>query len=432
MMRQITILLFMLFTLIMPLGAQDFPPVNQERLEQSLFALAEFGKKPNGEPNRVAFSDADIAGRNYVIGLMEDTGLEVTIDFAGNIIGRRNGSGTGMKPIAFGSHIDMVPDGGNYDGMLGSLAAIEVVKTLGENNIITRHPLEVLIFPNKEGGVMGSRALAGNLNPGALEVKNITGFTMAEGIDRIGGNALKVQEVKRSKGSLAAFLELHIEQGAILEKTATEIGVVEGIVGIKWWDVEVTGNANHAGTTPMTQRQDALLAASRFVIAVNDVAMENEGSHVATVGRISAEPGAPNVIPGRVLLSLEIRDLSSDKMNRLFSQLEQAARQIATTSGTSFKFSPIDATGEPALTDEHIRKFITEAANALGLTSRLMQSGAGHDAQEMASLAPVGMIFVPSKGGISHSPREFTSANDMANGANVLLHTLMAIDREWE
>lgn len=425
-------LFFMLFTLIMPLGAQDLPPVNQARLEENLYALSEFGKKPNGEPNRVAFSDADIAGRKYVIGLMEDAGLEVAIDFAGNIVGSRKGSNPGMKPIAFGSHIDMVPDGGNYDGMLGSLAAIEVVKTLGENNIITRHPLEVLIFPNEEGGVMGSRALAGSLNPGALEVKNSTGFTMAEGINRIGGNSLKVQEVIRKKGSLAAFLELHIEQGAILEQTATDIGVVEGIVGIKWWDVVVSGNANHAGTTPMNLRQDALLAASRFVIAVNDVAMSNEGSHVATVGRISAEPGAPNVIPGRVLLSLEIRDLSSDKMNRLFKQIEQAARQIATASGTSFNFSPIDATGEPALTDERIRKIITEAANTLGFTSRLMQSGAGHDAQEMASLAPVGMIFVPSKGGISHSPREFTSTGDMANGANVLLHTLMAIDGKWE
>lgn len=421
-----------MMTIILPLQAQDLPPVNGVRLEQSLLALAEFGKKENGESNRVAFSDADIAGRDYVIGLMQDAGMEVHIDFAGNIIGRKKGSGRGMKPVAFGSHIDMVPAGGNYDGIVGSLAAIEVVKTLGENNILTRHPLEVLIFSNEEGGVMGSRALAGTLKPEALEVKNSTGFTMAEGIDRIGGNSSRVHEVAKQKGSLAAFLELHIEQGAILEQTATDIGVVEGIVGIKWWDVEVTGNANHAGTTPMNIRQDALLAASRFVIAVNDIALANEGNHVATVGRISAEPGAPNVIPGRVMLSLEIRDLSTEKMMLLFNQIEEASKRIAAASGTSFNFSPIDATGEPALTDEAIRKVITERAHSLGLTTRLMQSGAGHDAQEMASLAPVGMIFVPSKGGISHSPREFTSAADMANGANVLLHTLMAIDSKWE
>lgn len=421
-----------MMTIILPLQAQDLPPVNGVRLEQSLLALAEFGKKENGESNRVAFSDADIAGRDYVIGLMQDAGMEVHIDFAGNIIGRKKGSGRGMKPVAFGSHIDMVPAGGNYDGIVGSLAAIEVVKTLGENNILTRHPLEVLIFSNEEGGVMGSRALAGTLKPEALKVKNSTGFTMAEGIDRIGGNSSRVQEVARQKGSLTAFLELHIEQGAILEQTATDIGVVEGIVGIKWWDVEVTGNANHAGTTPMNIRQDALLAASRFVIAVNDIALANEGNHVATVGRISAEPGAPNVIPGRVMLSLEIRDLSTEKMMLLFNQIEEASKRIAAASGTSFNFSPIDATGAPALTDEAIRKVITERAHSLGLTTRLMQSGAGHDAQEMASLAPVGMIFVPSKGGISHSPREFTSAADMANGANVLLHTLMAIDSKWE
>lgn len=421
-----------MMTIILPLQAQDLPPVNGVRLEQSLLALAEFGKKENGESNRVAFSDADIAGRDYVIGLMQDAGMEVHIDFAGNIIGRKKGSGRGMKPVAFGSHIDMVPAGGNYDGIVGSLAAIEVVKTLGENNILTRHPLEVLIFSNEEGGVMGSRALAGTLKPEALKVKNSTGFTMADGIDRIGGNSSRVQEVARQKGSLTAFLELHIEQGAILEQTATDIGVVEGIVGIKWWDVEVTGNANHAGTTPMNIRQDALLAASRFVIAVNDIALANEGNHVATVGRISAEPGAPNVIPGRVMLSLEIRDLSTEKMMLLFNQIEEASKRIAAASGTSFNFSPIDATGAPALTDEAIRKVITERAHSLGLTTRLMQSGAGHDAQEMASLAPVGMIFVPSKGGISHSPREFTSAADMANGANVLLHTLMAIDSKWE
>jgi len=427
-----TILLFLVFPVLASAGTQQLPLINQERLEKNVFALAEYGKKVNGETSRVAFSDADIAGRSYVIGLMEEAGLDVHIDFAGNIIGRGKGSEPELKPIAFGSHIDMVPDGGNYDGILGSLAAIEVVKTFRENGIITRHPLEVIIFPNEEGGVMGSRALAGTLKPEALEVINSTGYTMAEGIDRIGGNSSKAREVAREKGSLAAFLELHIEQGGILEQTKTDIGVVEGIVGIKWWDVEVNGNPNHAGTTPMDMRQDALLAASRFVIAVNEVALAHEGRHVATVGRINAQPGAPNVIPGRVSLSLEIRDLSSDKIQLLFNEMEKRAGQIAEESGTSFQFRPIDATGNPAMTDERIRKLISEAARILGLSQRLLQSGAGHDAQEMALLAPVGMIFVPSKGGISHSPREFTRAEDMANGANVLSHTLMAIDRKWD
>jgi N-carbamoyl-L-amino-acid hydrolase len=412
--------------------AQEYPDIDPARLEKTLFELAEFGKQEDGATNRVAFSDADIGGREYVIGLMEKAGLKVDIDYAGNIIGRRKGSVPEKKPIAFGSHIDMVPNGGNYDGIVGSLAAIEVVRTLVENNITTRHPLEIMIFPNEEGGVMGSRALAGTLKPKSMQVTNSTGFSMAEGIDRIGGDAQKYTEVVRQAGSLTSFLELPIEQGGILEQETIDIGVVEGIVGIKWWDVTVTGNANHAGTTPMDQRNDALLAASRFIIAVNEVALGEEGRNVATVGRIHAEPGAPNVIPGRVILSLEIRDLSVGKMDQLFNAIQKRAEQIAALSGTQFDFKPIDATGAPALTDERIRKIIENSSQTLGLTTLRMQSGAGHDAQEMSNLAPVGMIFVPSKDGISHSPKEYTSSGDMANGANVLLHTLLAIDQAWE
>jgi N-carbamoyl-L-amino-acid hydrolase len=261
-----------------------------------------------------------------------------------------------------------------------------------------------------------------------MPVTNSTGYSMADGIDRIGGDSRKVDEVSMHKGDLAAFLELHIEQGAILDQAGTDIGVVEGIVGINWWDVEVTGMANHAGTTPMDMRRDALLAAARFIVAVNEEALSIPGRHVATVGRIKAEPGAPNVIPGRVLLSLEIRDLSSDQINLLFGKIRERARQIGDASGTDFSFTPVSATGAPALTDISIRREITLAARSLGLSYRNMQSGAGHDAQEMAMIAPTGMIFVPSKDGISHSPKEFTSSGDMANGANVLLRTLLAID----
>lgn len=425
------VLLFFCFTPA-PLSAQPLPEVNGDRLEKTLFALAGHGKQADGTTQRVAFSDADIAGRQYVMTLMREAGLEVSIDFAGNIIGLRNGRVPGKKPIAMGSHIDMVPNGGNYDGIVGSLAAIEVARTLQENDLQTEHPLEVLIFPNEEGGVMGSRALAGTLGPDALSVKNSTGYTMREGIDRIGGASARVPEVVREKGSLAAFLELHIEQGGLLEQSGTDIGVVEGIVGIDWWDIEILGIPNHAGTTPMNMRKDALLAAARFVIAVNEVALSVPGRHVATVGRITAEPGAPNVIPGRVVMSLEIRDLSTDKMNLLFSQIEERARAIAGDSGTSFRFTPVSATGSPALTDPRIREVIAASAESLGLSHQRIQSGAGHDAQEMALIAPVGMIFVPSKGGISHSPEEFTPARDMANGANVLLHTLLTLDRELE
>ena len=406
--------------------------VNADRLEESILKLATFGMKENGETNRVAFSDADLGGRDYVMKMMQEAGLEVSIDFAGNIIGMRKGAETNLKPIAFGSHIDMVPDGGNYDGCLGSLAAIEVIRTFNENDIQTRHPLEVIIFSNEEGGVMGSRALAGQLGPAALDIPNSTGYTMGEGISRLGGDPDRLQEVVREKGSLAAFLELHIEQGAYLEEQNIDIGVVEGIVGLQWWDVEIEGFANHAGTTPMDKRQDALLAAALFVQAVSDSAKEMEGRQVATVGRIKAEPGAPNVIPGKVVLSLEIRDLSTATIDELYNALVERSQGIAEKTGTTFTFKLLDTTGKPAMMDSGIQQAITSAAKKLNLSTMRMPSGAGHDAQDMAVLAPTGMIFVPSVGGISHSPKEYTSPEDMANGANVLLYSILSIDKDLD
>jgi N-carbamoyl-L-amino-acid hydrolase len=222
---------------------------------------------------------------------------------------------------------------------------------------------------------------------------------------------------------------LHIEQGAVLENEDIDIGVVTGIVGIKWWDVVITGVANHAGTTPMNMRHDALLSAAELIQAVNRVITQTPGNQVGTVGRIQAQPGAPNVIPGKVVMSLEIRDLSDAVIISMFQHIEQEAAAIAARNGTDITFQSIDFDAVPALTDERIRALIDQAAAELGLSARLMPSGAGHDAQDIARIAPVGMIFVPSVGGISHSPEEFTRPEDMGNGANVLLQTLMAIDR---
>ena len=234
--------------------------------------------------------------------------------------------------------------------------------------------------------------------------------------------------MRRERGSIAAYLELHIEQGGILDTEKINIGIVEGIVGINWWDVQIEGFANHAGTTPMNQRQDALLAAARFIEAVNRIVTSMPGRHVGTVGRIQALPGAPNVIPGKVVLSLELRDLDASKIKSLYDKIRAQADQIAQSSKTRFDFKEINV-NVPAPTDARIRSLINDSAKELGLTTRLMPSGAGHDAQDMARLAPVGMIFVPSVAGISHSPREFSRPEDIANGANVLLHTLVKLDR---
>lgn len=427
----LTIIFSILFMGILS-AQQSNLKVDQDRLEKRIFDLAEFGLQTNGETERVAFSDADIQARNWVIKTLEDFGMEVKVDAAGNIIGTRKGSEASLKSIAFGSHIDRVPNGGNYDGCVGSMAALEVIETLNEHNISTKHPLEVIIFPNEEGGVMGSRAMAGNLGKSALGVVNSTGYSMGEGIMRIGGDTTRLNEAKRDTGSLAAFLELHIEQGGKLEKEGLDIGVVEGIVGLNWWDVVFTGFANHAGTTPMNARQDALLAAAKYIVAVNEITNSFEGAQVGTVGRIKAEPGAPNVIPGKVTASLEIRDLSLEVIQKVYRAIKKKTEEIAEASNVTVEFLPLDTTAEPALTDTEIQKEIASSAKSLGLTYQYMPSGAGHDAQDISRFAPVGMIFVPSKGGISHSPKEFTSAEDMANGANVLLHTILALDKKLD
>ncbi len=404
--------------------------VNQLRIEKRITELSQFGKDANGRGYRVAYTKGDIEGRNYFIGLMRNAGLEVSIDNAGNIIGKRKGTNPSFKPIAFGSHLDMVPDGGNYDGCLGSIGALEAVEILNENKITTKHPLELIIFSNEEGGTDGSAAMAGNFSPDALKLKTQSGLTIAEGVKAIGGNPDNIKAAARKKGDLAAFVELHIEQGGLLEKEKLQIGVVEGIVGIEHWEVAVQGFANHAGTTPMNMRSDALLAAAKFIVAVNEETIKVPGRQVGTVGKIAALPGAFNVIPGKVTLGLEIRDLNYEKIWQLFKAIEQRAKNIETASGTHFTFNYQNNASKPALTDKSIQDKIVANAKALGLTYQYMQSGAGHDAQEIGTIAPVGMIFVPSVAGISHSPKEFTKGIDMANGANVLLKTILAIDQQ--
>lgn len=402
--------------------------VNGKRIEQRIFELAKFGVDEKGRGYRVAYTKGDIEGRAWFMELMKKAGLDPTIDAAGNIIGKRKGKNPSLKPIAFGSHIDMVPDGGNYDGTLGSISALEVIEVLNENKVVTEHPLEVIVFANEEGGTIGSMAMVGNLTPDGLKQKSQSGLTQAEGIKVIGGNPENIQSAKRTKGDIHAWIELHIEQGGILEREKIQIGVVEGIVGIVHWEVSVEGFANHAGATPMNMRQDALLAASKFIIAVNEVVNSVTGTQVGTVGKINVQPGAYNVIPGKVVLGLEIRDLSSEKIEMLFREMEKRAATIATSTKTKISFERQANESKPALTDKKLQQIINSSAKALGFSTKFMQSGAGHDSQEIAEIAPAAMIFIPSIGGISHSPKEFSTATDMANGANVLLQTILKID----
>lgn len=404
--------------------------VDSDRLNGTLKQLSTYGKNAQGGTDRVAFSDYDVQARAYVIDLMKEADLEVTIDFAGNIIGKRAGTDSSLKTIAFGSHIDEVPNGGDYDGPVGSMSAIEVMQVLADQSLETRHPLEMIIFTNEEGGVIGSRALVGELSAEALQVPTNIGMTQYEGIKKIGGDPDRIPEVKREAGSLAAFLEYHIEQGGNLDREGVDIGVVEGIVAIEWWTFTFKGFANHAGTTPMNMRKDPMLPAAEFILAVNEVAKSIDGKQVATVGKIDAFPGAGNVIPGQVELNLEIRDLSSEKIWSMYDELEKRAKAFAEKHGTSVEIEHIDVASKPAIADDAIRKIITEQAAKLGLSTMSLPSGAGHDAQEMARIAPMGMIFIPSKDGISHAPSEYSSPEDIANGANVLLQTILELDKK--
>jgi N-carbamoyl-L-amino-acid hydrolase len=411
------------------LRSQTLHLVNGDRLTGHLNAMGDIGKDSAGGIGRVAYTEADLKGREYVIGLMRAVGLTTSTDSAGNISGQRAGSDSSLPTLIIGSHIDSVPQGGNYDGIVGSLGAIEVAQTLNDNHIALRHRLEVLIFQNEEGGLKGSRAISGELREEELIQATRSGKSLREGIAFIGGDPAHLADARRKSADIFAYLELHIQQGGSLDREKINIGIVEGIVGNHRWDVTIEGTANHAGTTPMDQRHDALLAAARFIEAVNREVTGVAGQQVATVGRIQAFPGAYNVVPGKVILGLDVRDLDEARINMVFDKMHDDAEQIARTSATKFSFKQIVA-DQPALTDPRLRKIIEDSSKQLGLTTKVVLSGATQDAQSIARLAPMGMIFVPSVGGISHAPEEFTKPQDVVNGANVLLRSVIQLDSQ--
>lgn len=400
-----------------------------DRMERRIMELAEYGKNADGGVDRVAYSDADNQGRAYIIQELKALGLEVRVDAGANIFARRPGLQPDLKPILFGSHIDSVPGGGNYDGPTGVIAAIEAIELLNAAGHQTLHPFEVVVFSNEEGGLVGSLAMTGNLKPEAFDVVSSSGKTIGDGTRFIGGDPTNIKSARVSPDTYQSFIELHIEQGAFLDADGLDIGVVEGIVGIGWWDITIEGLANHAGTTPMNIRRDAMVSAAELTLAINTIANTMDGRQVATVGRIQAFPGAPNVIPGKVVMSLEIRDLEQAKMDQVYDAVVDAANQIAAKNKTNISFTYLDVASVPAPTDPRMRKLIETSAKELGYSYQYMPSGAGHDAQDMVHIAPTGMIFVPSVGGISHSPKEFSKPAAMAKGADVLLRTLLKIDQ---
>jgi beta-ureidopropionase / N-carbamoyl-L-amino-acid hydrolase len=416
--------------------ASAIPEINGQRLRDTIERLSVYGRPAGGTftdgVSRVAYSDADVAARLFVMDLIRAAGLAPRVDPAGNIIARRAGVGADRPPILFGSHIDSVPNGGNFDGPLGSLAALEVLRTLGERGVGTTHPLELVIWSNEEGvaygnGLSGSRAAAGELLDGELD-QVWNGVKKAEAIRRIGGDPTRLGEARRPPGSIHGYVELHVEQGGTLDQAGIPLGIVEGIVAIDRYEAVIRGTPNHAGTTPMPDRHDALVAASQLVLAVRDIVTREPGRQVGTVGQLAVSPNAPNVVPGLVRQTIELRDLSREKLARLAEAIGARAREIAATTRTEIAIS-LTSRHDAAFAAPAIQSAIETAARELGLAALRLPSGAGHDAQMMARLGPMGMIFVPSVGGISHSPKEWTSWVDCARGANVLLRTVLAMDR---
>jgi len=378
---------------------------------------------------RLAYTEDDIRGRSVVAEMMRGVGLEVHTDAAGNIIGRIAGREL-LPPLVIGSHVDTVRNGGRYDGILGVMAGIECVSALRQAGHTTEHPLEVIVFANEEGqtfgALCGSRALAGLLGETDLSYTDGASRTLADAIRAIGGDPALLPAAVRKSGEIAAFIELHIEQGGVLESAGIPIGVVEGISGIAYTDVRILGTANHSGTTVMTLRKDALVAASELVLNVRQTAFAGK-CRVATVGRMTVFPNATNIIPGEVRLTIEIRDLVRENILAALDHLRRCAEVIARKFGVQFEFSD-RALIEPVLCSPIVREAITESCDDLGMNFQAIPSGAGHDAQMMARIGPMGMIFVPSIGGVSHSPQESTSDEDCIRGAQVLLQTILRLD----
>ena len=404
--------------------------INADRLNSTLQSLAFFGSQPEKGTSRIAYSEADKNARDWVISEMKNSDLNPYVDSAGNIIGTFPGTDKTLKPIAIGSHIDTVPEGGNFDGTVGALSAIEVARSLKEAHLALKHPYKVIIFSNEEGGHAGSRAITSGLSQDDLNFKSLSGKIVADGIRFIGGNPDKLDEAKITPGSLEAFLELHIEQGNILsEENKKDIGIVEGIVGIKRWMLTFEGVQNHAGTTPMYYRKDALLGASEFVVRSQDMVLNLNTRQVATSGKMDVVPNAPNVIPGKVVVSFETRDLEAKNISNVGEQVIRLAESIAKKRGLTVRVDVVYDTS-PVLTDKKLESVFESQAKKMGLSIFSLPSGAGHDAQEMARVAPTGMIFVPSQNGISHHKDEFTSPDQVAKGAELLLQTLVKLDRK--
>lgn len=407
-------------------------PINPDRLNDRLTRLAGFGRTPEGGVTRPTLTPDYLAAAEVVKGWMAEAGLAARFDAVGNLTGRREGQAD-LPAIALGSHIDTVINGGRYDGALGVLGAIEVSQALAEDGVRLQHPLEVISFMGEEGtrwgaNMLGSRCMMGLMGAETLhERTDRQGVTIAQGLAAAGFDPDRFGEAVRDPAEFHAYVELHIEQGAVLESLDAPVGAVTGIAGPLFLSLRIEGRTDHAGATPMHLRRDALVAAARLVLAAQEAATAISPTAVATVGRLEVTPGAINAIPGAVFMTLDLRDIIEENRDRLEQTMRSAIERVTAEAGLQFKLEEL-ARHKPVLLPQHMVDVVAEACVAAGIPARRLPSGAGHDAQVMAGFVDTAMIFVRSQNGISHSPREFTSKDDIRVGVEVLHRTVLALD----
>ena len=404
----------------------------ETRIQKDLEAMAAFTATPGEGMTRFAFTEEDKLTREYLAMRMKEAGLTVFEDNGGNLFGRREGTKADAPAVMVGSHFDSVRHGGIFDGPAGVVTGMEIARVLHENSIVTEHPLEFAALVEEEGGrfgggFYGSRAMAGQIDREYLaNFKDKDGVSVAEALEAFGFDPGQVSRAARPAGSLKAFLELHIEQGPVLEEESTEIGIVDIIVGMTQKEVEITGRADHAGTTPMDMRANALLAAMEGGLFLDRAAREAGGGTVGTVGQMEVFPGGTNIVPGRVLFTIDVRSADMAKVEKVVQSFEAFLKDLekrhSVTAAVTEKI-----TVQPAKMSDEIMALFEEEARARGYSHKVMVSGAGHDSMIMAPVAPTAMVFVPSKGGRSHCPEEWTDFGQIKKGADVMLGAVLSL-----
>jgi allantoate deiminase len=403
--------------------------IDGERLWRRISDLGEIGRQEGGGVTRLSFTEEERAAKDRVASYMEEAGLSVYEDAAGNLFGRREGRHHEAPAVLVGSHVDSVYNGGNFDGPLGVLAGIEVLHTMEEQGIETEHPIEIVAFSDEEGarfsfGMIGSRALAGKLTPEDLkDYEDKDGVSIAGAMRAYGLDLKKIGDAARTDGSIKAYVELHIEQGRVLENEDLPVGIVTGIAGPVWLRFTLTGETGHAGSTPMNLRRDALAAAAE-IMGVIEAEAARTGTTVGTVGQLDLEPGGINIVPGRVEFSLDLRDIDEGVRDRVEDRILEEAGEICRRRAVGLEVKTLQRHA-PVSCSETIRVAAQRACEGFGIRPFELPSGAGHDGMQLTDLCPIGMIFVRSKNGVSHNPDEWSSQEDCATGGNVLYHTVL-------